>query len=355
MTNIFKWWNNLNPLTTSEKEILNFKLCHDFNIINKVDYILPKETSIENWNLLVSEYFNRMPDCNCSIYTHHLSFEVSATTFIDALFNKYVDNDTLVISTDSEHPNVKFRLNTCKNLITLSLHTDILSYNLNKLQNKIIKYKKVFVYIIGTRNNTGEITPQLFLKKLKEILIKNNIEYKFILDDVQGMFLVPRDYSLFDYVIGTAHAIVDGFDMGILISKTKEFGKEAYNWGSRYLESLDIILKRKDKMFLFKQICIQYFNKYNSIIPYFITDDNVPYIYYFKTNNIYISKELAKTLSKYNLLVSDISFSCDSFIQMRCHKFIKDETLLDKAILVIDYLLKNNTINEEYVYSILKD
>lgn len=66
------------------------------------------------------------------------------------------------------------------------------------------------------------------------------------------MFFVPRDYSAFDYVIGTLHATYQGFDTGILIEKSYTLGKKAYNLGFEYLKRSDIILKRSEKTNLFK-------------------------------------------------------------------------------------------------------
>lgn len=34
---------------------------------------------------------------------------------------------------------------------------------------------------------------------------------------------MPRDYSIFDYVIGTAHAIIPNYNSGIVISKEKPY------------------------------------------------------------------------------------------------------------------------------------
>jgi len=40
-----------------------------------------------------------------------------------------------------------------------------------------------------------------------------------VLDDVQEMFIINRDYSQFDYIVGTIHAIIPRYDTGILIYK----------------------------------------------------------------------------------------------------------------------------------------
>jgi len=33
------------------------------------------------------------------------------------------------------------------------------------------------------------------------------------------MFILPRDYEKYDYVIGTAHALIPGFNLGIVLSR----------------------------------------------------------------------------------------------------------------------------------------
>ena len=360
--NIIEWWNNLNPLTKEEQSLIDRRLCHTIEEMNdeerKVAHIYcldntPIESSDDDFKTLTNEFFNRMPFCNCNNSNKDLSFEVSATTFINKLFETYVDDDTLVISSDSEHPNVKKNIDKCLNKMILNHYTDIRGYQIDKIIKESKNYKKVFVYIIGTRNDTGEITPQLFFEELKKSFIKNNIEHKIILDDVQGMFLVPRDYRIFDYVIGTAHAVCTGYDMGILISNEYFMGKKAYNWGSEYLKSLDIVLKRQEKFSMFRDILIQYYSKRIAHNRGLSQELVVPYIFHMKTEPLNISSELSKMLSEINLLVTTPELSNQNFIQLRSHWFIKDSALLPKCIKIIDYLLDGN-YNEEYIKSIIK-
>ena len=359
--NIINWWNNLEPLTKQEERIIKTCLEHNLDDLTQSEYEhikeygvsnIPEITSNDKFNELTNEYFSLMPYCNCSSENKDLSFEVSATTFINKLFEIYVDDDTLVISSDSEHPNVKKQINKCKNTLILSHYTDIRGYNIEKIINESKKYKKVFVYIIGTRNDTGEITPQLFFEELKKTFINNNINHIIVLDDVQGMFLVPRDYRLFDYVIGTAHALSIGYDMGIMISNSYLTGIKAYNWGKEYLKSLSVILKRKNKMNIFRDVLIQYYSKY-------LTDNNslsqelvVPYIFYMKIPLLNISQEIIDNSHFINLLISAPKISPINFIQMRSHWFIKDTSLLPKCVNIIDNMLSSN-YNEDYVKSII--
>ena len=345
---ILNWWNNLLPLSDEEKQILHTPLVHMRDSSECIKYcIAPEETSVNEWESFKRDFFNRlfMP---YTLQDKQLSFEISATTFINYLFDTYVDDETLVISTDSEHPNVKKRLNTSKNTYILNLANDILTYSINKIISEAKKYKKVFVYIIGTKNSTGEITPQEFFIQLKEAFDKNDIKYKLVIDDVQGMFLVPRDYSIFDYVIGTAHALCTGYDMGILISNQFEFGKKAYNWGKFYLEHLDIMLKRRNKINMFKNVAINYYNKYINKENVLANPLSVPYIFYLKYNNLKITEETSNRLHRLNLLIPAYNFSLISFIHMRCHEFINNANLLPSAISILDFILENETnLNED--------
>ena len=62
----------------------------------------------------------------------------------------------------------------------INQYNDIRAFNFHKIQQSIKQYKKVFVYIIGTQNATGEITPQEFFMELKNLLVKNNVHILYI-------------------------------------------------------------------------------------------------------------------------------------------------------------------------------
>ncbi len=172
----------------------------NFNSVNQKEYSLIK---------------NRLTFSNSD--NKYISFDSCATNIIDGLFKEYVDDDTLVLTTDSEHDSVIKNIKKCSN-------TDyvIKNFSLNKeALEKCKHFKKVFVYTIGTYCATGLIVSDIFFEEIKKFLVKNKIDHIFILDAVQEMFLLPRDYSMFDYVIGTAHALIPNYNMGILLSREK--------------------------------------------------------------------------------------------------------------------------------------
>lgn len=346
ITNIIEWWNNLDPLSEEEQKITNIKLIHT------AEDILLKEADEDIFNVLRNEFFTYLPYSNMEKNKYHLYFEDCASTFIRNLFNQYIDDDVLVISSDCEHPTVKEELKKCKNCLILSQYLDIRQLNFDKIKKQIKNYKKIFVYIIATRNDTGEIIPQVFFEKLRELLIKENKDFILILDDVQGMFLVPRDYSIFDYIIGTAHALCPEYDMGILFSKNTFRGKHIYSWGRNYLDRLNIVLKRNNKFNIFKQILTEYFSKYH-IYENLSQELSVPYIFYLKIPNIKISENLSAKLGKINLLLPTKNVSKNTFISLRSHWFLIDPTLLPKCIKIVEYLLENKNLDENEIYTII--
>ena len=174
------------------------------------DYEFNK-TSVDSgeYNLILERLkFNNISKFN-------LSFDSCATNIINELFDKYVDDETLVLTTDSEHDSVLNNLKKCKNTDIIISHLTLNKSALERCRG----FKKVFVYIIGTYCATGFIVADSFLKTIKSYLTTNNIKHTLVLDAVQEMFLFPRDYSMFDYVIGTAHALIPNYNMGILLSK----------------------------------------------------------------------------------------------------------------------------------------
>ena len=349
--NLLEEWNESDALTEYEKEILSKRLHHGENVETDWDNA-PYNTRLEfRWQNIRTQYFDLMPNCGLDPDIWHLNFSTCCSNFIRELFNKHVDNDTLVISSDCEHPTVKECLSKCKNTLILGQHQDIRTFNLNKIYTEIVKYKKVFVYIIGMRNDTGEITPQSFMETLKNMLEAENKEHIIVLDDVQGMFFIPRDYTMYDYVLGTGHVAVPNFDMGIMISKEPYDGNRVISWGEYYLEPLKIVLKRLKKLYNFRYCCNKYFAK-------FMTEDNVsqalsaPHIFYLQNDKFKVSPELSLAIEKVHTLIMPNNTYVGG-IRMRALGFITDPIALPKALKVFEHVLNNNGITEDKVKEFL--
>lgn len=245
MDNYIQWWLKYKPLDNREQELLSKKY-EDYEI-GQEDYSL--------------QYLDLCPANNVAT-THSVSFDVSATSIIDKLFSMYVDNKTLVIVSSDEHDSVKKHLeksNTC----VINMHNKNLDWG--SIKKIVDGYTNIFCYIIGT-TASGNITKDIFLKKIKSLCTNKKII--MVLDAVQEMFVLPRDYSMFDYIIGTAHAMTKGFDMGIVIrnNKLSDIGKKYKYRPLQHLELLKIVVQRMDKLFLLKPVLDMEFEKYSSIL-----------------------------------------------------------------------------------------
>lgn len=337
MKDITKWWLDYMPLSEKEQKL-----------ITQIRTSSPILGSDEEFNLIEKEYFNRMPYCNISENTHHLTFSDCATNFINGLFDKYVDDETLVLYTNNEHDNVKKNLQKCKNTLEVEYYPIIKPLKLQNIINECKKYKKVFVYMIGTQISTGEITPQIFFEKLKQQLVYNKIDHTIVLDDVHGMFLVPRDYSLFDYIIYTAHALIKHYDMGIMISKDRFMGIQAINWGKEYLEMLDVVLKRKEKLRIFPYVMKNEFYEILLNEGFGICEDTSPQIFSLKTNNIFYTKKMYDILDSYEVRVEGMEHT-NKYLRFRAQQFIQYPENLNKGLEVVYNILSsaNITNNDE--------
>ena len=341
---LIKWYKNFIEFSAQEKKLLNAV---------KPEVIIEKSDA--DYLLIQNAFFDRMPFCNINTVNRYITFDKSGTDFINKIFETEINDETLVISSIHEHESVKKWLKIIKNVILLDLNDDY-TQSIDKILFEARKYKKVFVYIIGTKNATGEITPQEFFVQLKQKFEKNNIFYTLVLDDVQGMFLVPRDYSIFDYIIGTAHALCPGYDMGIMLSKYFEFGKKAYNWGEEYLKHLDIMLKRRNKINIFKTVMLSYYKKHLNIDNKLANPLSVPYIFYFTIKDLNFTQKTTDLLHKFNLLIPAYDFSPITFVHMRCHEFIYNKSLLPHTISILNFILENKAVlNEKTLNSYIEN
>lgn len=248
-------WTNDSPITKDELDVLfpTKPFCspnRDYTIDKFFRYLDSKQYGLQN--------------------THQIDLNrIGATQLIDKLFDYYVDNDTLVITTELEHNAVKANIKKCANVLTINtdefnsiIHGDF--HIINAILDNAKQFNKCFVYIIGMQNAYMIATPNEFFIKLKNALVQNDIDHILCIDAVQEFFLTPRDYRIFDYVIGTAHATISNHNLGFLVRKkqVKSFNDNALIDDLHlFLLQLDILFKRKRKIYNFKQLISDYFKK----------------------------------------------------------------------------------------------
>lgn len=254
MQGIVDWWKNYLPLTENEKilyEPSRKPLDGEFSQTLNDRFMSHLIGNVPQ------DYLVRMSSC--------------ATNLIDELFAKYVDDDTLVVSTDLEHPNVRENLKKVPHLLTLKVN-DCTFQNqeaIAQVLNEAINHKRVFLYFIGMTNQGLSETSMMFHAKLKTLLTKTGIEHVYVYDDVQGMFYLPRDYSIFDFVIGTAHAAVHKFELGFILYRQSfkgwvpgEFSRKGL---ALYLPALETVLMRREKVNIFDYVLRAYYSRFPQV------------------------------------------------------------------------------------------
>ena len=329
--NDLKGWVKKIKLSTKESQLLNKKHIDDF-----------KETHFSNTEkyILKKKFFNRLLN-NISNKDYNLYFNKSATYFIDALFKKYCNDNTLIICSDSEHDNVNLILKKYKNVVKIN------KFDLSVLNTvDFNKYSNVFVYFIGTQISSGIVTPQSLFLDLKDILNKYKVNNIFVLDAVQEFFILPRDYHIFDFIIGTFHSLIIDFNLGFLLSKYKVFEEVFYEKLVDFIPSLDIFLKRRYLLFELKHILLQ---RYIVLLKYRVFEFNnftSPNIFSIKIHKKLFNKNDYDLLNKYDIRIEGLENDIQ-FIRIRMQHYIKNPMNILKGLEYLNFILR-----EKYGYEI---
>lgn len=346
MKSLTQWWINYKPL--SKEEFDKVQITRD-NLPQYGKLDLPAYGDI-NWDCLTEELRQRVP-LKESLANHTLYVGNSGTEMIDALFDKYINDNTLLVTTEIEHTAVKANIekynlaDKCVMINPMSLY-DVRS---EFKHVDLSKYTRAFVYIIGTNLTNGNVTPQQYYTDIKGYLESKGIQTILTIDDVHGFYLIPRDYTIFDYVINTGHVLTRRFDMGMLWSKTEEkFGKFYDNWLRTYINSLDIMLERKDKLHYWNRVMRNEFNDVvinsNKLVQ-FVTD-GAEHIFTLKVNcppkYIYTEEDSLRIEREKEIKLDDPKDNNSDFfyIRIRASAFTVHPEELEEVLDIIKSILR---------------
>ena len=287
-------------------------------------------------------FFYLMPFCNITSKTYRIEVADTGSYFIRELFKKYTSTDnTFVLSSTCEHDTTRECLSNVKNKLELYIK-DIRSLNIDKIIEayKTSKCNFFMMYMVGTSISSGEIIPQTFFELLKKRLEDEHINHILILDDVHGMFMTPRDYRIFDYILYTAHSLVCDYNMGMLISRNEYQPMGRFDWIGleRYYHRLQIILEKEPKLRLFKQILSQYFAEELSDTKFFgLHEFTSQHIFSLKTYNLKFSQRQWDKLNEYKIRLGEGDWY-QNFARIRFQEFIRQDS--DKMIEGLELLKK---------------
>lgn len=294
---LIRWWTNWMPFEDYE---LKMRDKIDSDSIDYSEALKPEQFSNCEEQLL-----SYMPWVGNECKDKHFRFTKSCTDAIDAIFKPYIeDENSLVITSVLEHPSVVNNLKKCKNVLALNAGFTLLRnpYIIREIckQTGEKRYSKILIYIVGTYIAFGSIHGNYLIEKIQQRarLMSDNV--CTVLDDCQGMFLVPRDYSIYDYVLCTSHALTR-LDSGIVFSKHDNIGVKALEPAVLLTQRLEPVIKRREKLAMFKNVMSQYFDIYRDRFTQIELYNSVPYIFSIDDVNHYISDEDSVMLEKYGI------------------------------------------------------
>lgn len=299
-----------------------------------------------------------------SLEHHELRVAPNATEFINYIFLREIRDydNTLIITSNVEHEAVDKALNTHKQAhrqfqhLALDWNNEIQKSDLHRVYEacRVIP-KHVFVYIIGTQISTGEIAPQLLFERLKCFFDKNNISYTMMIDDVHGMYMVPRDYRMFDFVLCTAHALLRKYDMGMLYIKHPTpytVGWKSVEPLQEYYDQIHLFIQHKSQLDTFSMVMNEEFRQYSYLKTVEYKANSAPHIFSLQVNvpprHIFTQKDWDKLSAlEVRLEHKDIKTDNMFYIRMRGAQYMTFPELLPKAIEEVNKILRKIEEYEE--------
>lgn len=341
-SNTIEWWTRFQPFTKDELR-LREKLCSD-----DIDYSRITAEELPDYLRYQKQLFDAMPWAESIRDAYNFYFTPSCTNAIDALFNKYVDDDTLVITTSLEHPSVIANLEKCKHVVMLDYPESTLRVNsmfMSRVCSKIDKdslarVKRVFIYVVGTHVAYANVHSNSMIQDLIDAASRYVSEENIItvLDDCQGMFLIPRDYSIFDFILCTSHAITR-LDSGIILSNKQVVGTQALEPISKLIERLKPVLDRRYKLSLFREIMSQYFDQHRDKFQVIEQDVAASHLFSVIDRDNVLEKEEIELLEKYGIRVDGASSDSTHILRFRAMHFLFYPEDLLNGLSILEELL----------------
>ena len=239
--NAVESWVNYRPFSFVERQQIDAICANEYSVSENLDDWLRLEAKFKSLFFVDPSY--------------KVGFANYERDLIAQLFDLYVDDSTLVVTTDHEHETVKQHLAKCKNVHYINLKQLRLNFEseIQRLVSALNSYRRVFVYIIHVSNDGLYTTPYFLHQRLFDLTL--NKQRILVLDDAQGMYLTRANYSLFDYVLSTAHAFTTPYLLGIVLKKRDDnVGVRDSRALTNYLTLLTSALSRVDKIFMLQQV-----------------------------------------------------------------------------------------------------
>ena len=311
---------------------------------------------------------------NCGILDkYRVEVGPTCTYLIEELFKRYVNNDTFVLVTEQEHPAVKYFLNT-NNVYVLQVDDidkkDVIKRILRKYKHS--KCKNFFLIMAGVIPGSAKILNQNFFANLKQSLTANAIPNVLILDDCQGIYMVNRDYSVFDGILGTAHVLIkSNFEMGILLTKLPhKIGHINKTGLNTFKKGLEIICNHRQDAQKFNSIFRELLKDEIDGKAFEIKEEQASHMLVLQANQVPFNQKYADKMEPSEITFSELN-SPIGMIRLRYQEaitkdpdiyiyiYIRELKKIIKSLKRAKELKENeifdNSINIDYDFTINKD
>lgn len=305
-----------------DKSLLDY-----FNsFINKGDYplflkVYDQKHDFDDTNINDPEYIQLVNFYNrlLNIKGYRVEVDEHCTSLIKKLFQRYVNKDTFVLTTEQEHPAVKNYLpenNTYIICVNELNRKDAIPQIIQKFKQS--GCKNFFLIMAGVVPGSSEILSEAFFRQLKLELTRNNINHIFTLDDCQGLYMINRDYSDFDCILGTAHVVVRyGFSMGILYTKLPHIIGHI-NKGSLkdFTSKLNYAFNHKQDALKFNSLMTEFLKDEIDNDTFTIKGNQASHMLTISTNGVKFNQKNATYLKDFGIIFSELN-SKNRLIRLR--------------------------------------
>ena len=271
----------------------------------------------------------------------------------EKLLKTYVDSDSLVITSNSDH-------NTTLDLLN-SYNTCIIDRNKIKDNQELVienivtefkngHYKKLFFIMVSTVSQLCVSIDEGFFAKLKAVLVKEQIPHIMVLDSCQDIFIIKKNYEVFDAFLATSHVLSCLLPkVGLLFTKLpKRVGFVNTEILNLIYPKLEIINKYKDKAIIFNNLMYEYFKPTMERLNFNIFENETPHQFSIALPNTIIQDKWDIQFAPYNIRFNPIN-SNFNFVRLRYHELIiQDSSKLLEALKSLKSILKQIHFHQQY-------
>lgn len=318
----------LKPIEERIKEYIDnfYEDDKDLATIAKFQKLSIKDDTIVDsleYKTICASVFNLLKNTNLT-NKYRIEIDKSCTSLIQKLFNTYVDDSTFVITSSHDHKATTSLLKDKNQYIVNLFRLQDKQERIKIFQEMLAAFKKskctnIFCMMVGTTPHSAIVIDQDFFIELKNMFVKNSLPHLMFLDDCQGIFILERNYEIFDGFLATGHVLSHLFpDVGLLFTKlpqkigylNKQTLIDLYN-------KIKIIVKYKDKAKNFNALINEYFAG-SSFEQY---TNEASHQFALSLRNTINNPKYDNKFIKYGIRFNPINCE-DNFVRLRYHEVI---------------------------------